>query len=114
MPQANDEDIALSRRAARGDHLAFALLVEKYEAPLRSFLARMGAGDLTDDIAQEAFLKAWRAAGQYDGEPAIRPGSPGSPGAAGSTSFGASGRWNRMNLPGSQEVPTRFTICLRG
>jgi RNA polymerase sigma-70 factor (ECF subfamily) len=67
VPQANDEDIALSRRAARGDHLAFALLVEKYEAPLRSFLARMGAGDLTDDIAQEAFLKAWRAAGQYDG-----------------------------------------------
>ena len=67
MPQGNDEDVALSRRAARGDHLAFALLVEKYEAPLRSFLARMGAGDLADDIAQEAFLKAWRAAGQFDG-----------------------------------------------
>jgi RNA polymerase sigma factor (sigma-70 family) len=67
VPQSNDEDVALSRRAARGDHLAFALLVEKYEAPLRSFLARMGAGDLADDIAQEAFLKAWRAADQYDG-----------------------------------------------
>ena len=67
MPQGNDEDVALSRRAARGDHLAFALLVEKYEAPLRSFLARMGAGYLADDIAQEAFLKAWRAAGQFDG-----------------------------------------------
>ena len=67
MPQGNEEDIGLSRRAARGDHVAFALLVEKYEAQLRSFLARMGAGDLADDIAQEAFLKAWRAAGQYDG-----------------------------------------------
>jgi len=67
VPQGNEEDLALSRRAARGDHLAFSLLVEKYEAPLRSFLARMGAGELADDIAQEAFLKAWRAAGQYDG-----------------------------------------------
>jgi RNA polymerase sigma-70 factor (ECF subfamily) len=67
VPQPNDEDLALSRRAARGDHVAFALLVEKYEAPLRSFLVRMGAGELADDIAQEAFLKAWRAAGQYDG-----------------------------------------------
>jgi RNA polymerase sigma-70 factor (ECF subfamily) len=67
VPQRNEEDLALSRRAARGDHVAFALLVEKYEAPLRSFLARMGAGDLADDIAQEAFIKAWRAAGQYDG-----------------------------------------------
>ena len=66
MP-GNEEDLALSRRAARGDHFAFALLVEKYERPLRSFLARMGAGDLADDIAQEAFIRAWKAAGQYDG-----------------------------------------------
>ena len=43
------------------------MLVEKYERPLRSFLLRMGAGDVTDDIAQEAFVKAWLAAAQYDG-----------------------------------------------
>ena len=67
MPAENEEDLALSRRAAGGDHLAFALLVEKHERALRSFLMRMGAGDLADDIAQEAFLKAWKAAGQYDG-----------------------------------------------
>jgi RNA polymerase sigma factor (sigma-70 family) len=63
----NDEDRALSRRAARGDTSAFAMLVEKYERPLRSFLARMGAGELADDIAQEAFVKAWKGAAQYDG-----------------------------------------------
>jgi RNA polymerase sigma-70 factor (ECF subfamily) len=63
----NDEDLALSRRAARGDSAAFAMLVEKHERPLRSFLARSIGPDLADDIAQEAFLKAWRAAGQYDG-----------------------------------------------
>ena len=67
MPAENEEDLALSRRAAGGDHLAFALLVEKHERALRSFLMRMGAGDLADDIAQEAFLKAWKAASQYDG-----------------------------------------------
>lgn len=63
----NDEDLALSRRAAAGDSAAFAMLVEKYEAPLRSFLARMAGPELADDIAQDAFFKAWRAAGQYDG-----------------------------------------------
>ena len=67
MPTQNEEDLALSRRAEAGDSAAFAMLVEKYERPLRAFLCRMGAADVADDIAQEAFLKAWRAAGQYDG-----------------------------------------------
>lgn len=67
MTGQNEEDLALSRRAARGDTAAFAALVEKYERPLRSFLGRMGAGWLADDIAQEAFVKAWKGAGQYDG-----------------------------------------------
>ena len=67
MPHPNDEDLALSRRAASGDSGAFALLVEKYERPLRSFLARTFGADVADDIAQDAFLKAWVAAGQYDG-----------------------------------------------
>ena len=67
MAARNDEDLALSRRAAAGDSAAFAVLVEKHERPLRAFLARMGAAEIADDIAQEAFLKAWRAAGQYDG-----------------------------------------------
>jgi RNA polymerase sigma factor (sigma-70 family) len=66
VPADNDEDVALSRRAAGGDRAAFAMLVEKHERPLRAFLRRMGADD-ADDIAQEAFLKAWRCAGQYDG-----------------------------------------------
>jgi RNA polymerase sigma-70 factor (ECF subfamily) len=63
----NDEDLALSRRAAGGDSAAFAMLVEKHERALRSFLARAVGSDLADDIAQDAFFKAWRAAGQYDG-----------------------------------------------
>jgi RNA polymerase sigma factor (sigma-70 family) len=67
MAAQNDEDLALSRRAAAGDSAAFAALVKRYERPLRAFLVRMGAVEIADDIAQDAFLKAWRAAGQYDG-----------------------------------------------
>jgi RNA polymerase sigma-70 factor (ECF subfamily) len=63
----NEEDLALSRRAARGDGAAFAMLVEKHERPLRSFLLRTVGPDLADDVAQDAFLNAWRGAGQYDG-----------------------------------------------
>lgn len=67
MTGQNDEDLALSRRAAAGDSAAFSMLVEKHERALRSFLARSVGPDHADDIAQDAFIKAWRAAGQYDG-----------------------------------------------
>lgn len=43
------------------------MLVEKHERALRAFLARSAGPDFADDIAQEAFIKAWRAAEQYDG-----------------------------------------------
>ena len=67
MPQGNDEDLALCRRAAAGDRAAFALLVAGHERPLRAFLGRVAGPDLAEDLAQEAFLKAWRFAGRYDG-----------------------------------------------
>jgi RNA polymerase sigma factor (sigma-70 family) len=63
----NEEDLALSRRASQGDSAAFTMLVEKHERALRGFLIRAVGSDVADDIAQEAFVKAWRAAGQYDG-----------------------------------------------
>ena len=66
MPSRNDDDLELCTRAANGDQLAFAALVARHERPLRSFLARMAPPDVADDIAQEAFLKAWRFASSYD------------------------------------------------
>lgn len=72
MAVRHDEDLALSRRAAAGDALAFRLLVEKHEAPLRAFLTHMAGPTIADDIAQDAFLKAWRNAGQFDGRSAYR------------------------------------------
>ena len=67
MQTGNDEDLALCGRAAKGDQAAFEMLVAKHERPLRSFLARMTSPDVADDVAQEAFLKAWRFASSYDG-----------------------------------------------
>jgi len=62
-----DQDLALARRAAAGDAAAFTALVRAHEAAVRRFLRRL-AGDSADDLAQEAFLKAWRRAGDFRGE----------------------------------------------
>lgn len=62
-----DQDVELARRAAAGDAAAFAALVRAHEAAVRRFLRRL-AGEAADDIAQEVFLKAWRAAGHYRGD----------------------------------------------
>lgn len=67
MASSNEEDFALSRRTAAGDRAAFATLVEKHERALRAFLGRMAGSQAADDVAQDAFLKAWRCADQYDG-----------------------------------------------
>lgn len=39
----------------------------RHEARLRSFLARVAGSD-GDDLAQEAFVRAWQRAGDYRGE----------------------------------------------
>ena len=59
--------MALARRAAGEDLAAFAALVRAHEASLRRYLRRL-AGDEADDLAQEAFLAAWRSIGQWRGE----------------------------------------------
>ena len=62
-----DEDWALSQRVAGGDRAAFQLLVLRHEGRLRAFLAR-AAGCDADDLAQEAFVRAWQRAGEYRGQ----------------------------------------------
>ena len=67
-----DADIALVRRAKRGDYGAFDLLVLKYQSKVIS-LARKFIQDthLAEDIAQEAFVKAYKSLKSFREESAF-------------------------------------------
>lgn len=52
---------------AEGDRAAFQLLLLRHEGRLRAFLAR-AAGSDADDLAQEAFVRAWQRAADYRGQ----------------------------------------------
>jgi RNA polymerase sigma-70 factor (ECF subfamily) len=55
--------------AAAGDAAAFGVLVRTHQSALRGFLRRLTRGDhaLSDYLAQETFLEAWRKLAQYRG-----------------------------------------------
>lgn len=52
----------ISRVVVLSDECAFEKLVRAYEQPLRSFLLQQtnGDSDLTDDLAQETFIRVWQ------------------------------------------------------
>ncbi|WP_203293532.1 RNA polymerase sigma factor [Maricaulis parjimensis] len=53
-------DAALVAAARSGSDAAFARIVDRYQAPVRSFLRRVCVYESdADDIAQEVFLAAW-------------------------------------------------------
>jgi len=62
-----EDERGLARRAAEGDIDAFAVLVARLEPRVRRFLRR-SAGHAADDIAQEAFLRAWQQRAAWRGE----------------------------------------------
>jgi RNA polymerase sigma-70 factor (ECF subfamily) len=67
-----DADAALVERVKRGDTRAFELLVVKYQRRIERLIARMVRDtDLVADIAQESFIRAYRAIGQFRGESAF-------------------------------------------
>jgi RNA polymerase sigma factor (sigma-70 family) len=47
---------------------AFTALVRRHERRVRAFLGRIAGRAAGDDLAQETFLKAWRAARSWRGE----------------------------------------------
>jgi RNA polymerase sigma-70 factor, ECF subfamily len=62
-------DEALVARAAAGDQKAFELLVVKYQKRIQRLIGRMVRDvDLVEDIAQETFIRAYRALAQFRGD----------------------------------------------
>ncbi|WP_414639657.1 RNA polymerase sigma factor RpoE [Aquabacterium sp.] len=67
-----DVDAALVERVQRGDQKAFEMLVVKYQRRIERLIARMVRDvDLVEDIAQETFIRAYRALPNFRGESAF-------------------------------------------
>ncbi len=66
---ASDSDAMLVERTVAGDQKAFELLVIKYQRRIQRLIGRMVRDvDLVEDIAQETFIRAYRALAQFRGE----------------------------------------------
>ena len=72
IPLANpssDSDLMLVERTLAGDKRAFELLVIKYQRRIQRLIGRMVRDvDLVEDIAQETFIRAYRALHQFRGD----------------------------------------------
>lgn len=67
--ESSDIDALLVKRCVAGDHKAFELLVVKYERRIQRLIGRMVRDvDLVEDIAQETFIRAYRALAQFRGD----------------------------------------------
>jgi RNA polymerase sigma-70 factor (ECF subfamily) len=65
----NDSDLLLVERTVAGDAHAFELLVIKYQRRIQRLIGRMVRDvDLVEDIAQDTFIRAYRALHQFRGD----------------------------------------------
>jgi RNA polymerase sigma-70 factor, ECF subfamily len=68
-PTPADTDLMLVERTVAGDQKAYELLVLKYQRRIERLIGRMVRDtDLVEDIAQETFIRAYRALSQFRGE----------------------------------------------
>ena len=66
MPDLDDE---LMERYQKGDENAFTLLVRRHQQPLVNFIARfINDRDSAEDLAQETFIRIFKAANRYKSE----------------------------------------------
>lgn len=68
MEQLNDISL-VTKVAVFHDRKAFDLLVKKYQSPIRRFFLHQTLGDcqLSDDLAQDTFVKAYTRIGSFRG-----------------------------------------------
>ena len=68
-PTSSDTDLMLVERTVAGDQKALELLVIKYQRRIERLIGRMVRDvDLVEDIAQETFIRAYRALAQFRGD----------------------------------------------
>ncbi len=68
-PSPEDTDQQLVARTVAGDQRAYELLVIKYQRRIQRLIGRMVRDvDLVEDIAQETFIRAYRALHQFRGD----------------------------------------------
>lgn len=68
-PSPSDSDQMLVQRTVAGDQKAYELLVIKYQRRIERLIGRMVRDtDLIEDIAQETFIRAYRALAQFRGD----------------------------------------------
>ncbi|MBI1850824.1 MAG: sigma-70 family RNA polymerase sigma factor [Planctomycetes bacterium] len=69
MPPQELADVPLARAAAAGDLAAFDTLVRKHQSAIFNLVVRLvDDHHLAADLAQEAFLRAYRAIGDFRGD----------------------------------------------
>lgn len=69
VPSPPNSDTQLVQRTLAGDSRAFDLLVLKYQRRVERLIGRMVRDvDLVQDIAQETFIRAYRALAQFRGD----------------------------------------------
>lgn len=66
-----EDDGALAARARLGDADAFARLVERHRAGVRSLLHRLSGAPHLDDLEQDVFVASWRGLRTYRGDAAF-------------------------------------------
>ncbi len=70
-PNLSDSELAAG--AVAGDEAALAELIRRYLPSIYSYLARMTDNDTAADLAQEAFVKAWKHLKRFDQRQNFKP-----------------------------------------
>jgi RNA polymerase sigma-70 factor (ECF subfamily) len=72
--EGEPSDAQVVQAVLRGDQSKFSLIVRRYQRPVFALLMRMVARpEDAEDLAQETFLKVYRALGQWDRRRSFRP-----------------------------------------